>query len=123
MTQFSSIGARSQLCSLVTLSEDCARLDGEHLPSNGEFNLTFGPIKKLRAQLGFQVPDLLTKRRLAQMQTLGGPAKVQSLGHGKEVTEVPKFHKTNLNGSARVNISQKSGLGTKNVFYEILRLR
>src|SRR6266853_4000210 len=122
VTQFSSVRACSQLCSLVTLSEDCTRLDSEDLPSNGEFNLTFGPIKKLRAQLGFQVSDLLTKRRLAQMQTLGGPAKVQCLGHGQEVTEVPKFHNANLYGSARANISQKSGLGTKNVFYEILRL-
>jgi len=92
MTQFSSIRACSQLCSLITLSEDCARLDGEDLASNGEFNLTFGPIKKLRSQLGLQVSDLLTKRRLAQMQTLGGPAKVQCLRHGKEIPEVPKFH-------------------------------
>jgi len=92
VTQFSSVRARSQLGSLVTLSEDCTRLDSEDLSSNREFDLALGPIKKLRAQLGFQVSDLLTKRRLAQMQTLGGPAKVQRLRHGKEIPEMPKFH-------------------------------
>jgi hypothetical protein len=92
VTQFSSVRACGQLCSLVTLSEDCARLGSKDLPSDREFNLALGPIKKFRAQLGFQVSDLLTKRRLAQMQSLGGPAKVQCLRHGKEIPEVPKFH-------------------------------
>jgi hypothetical protein len=92
VTQFSFLSTRSQLCRLVALSEDCTGFVGEHLTSDGELDLALGPVKKLGAQLGFQVSNLLTERRLAQMQTLGGPAKIQCLGHGKEITEVPKFH-------------------------------
>jgi hypothetical protein len=104
------------------LSEDCARPDGEDLASHCEFNLALGPVKKFRAQFGFQVPDLLTQWRLAQMQSFGSPTKVQCVGHGKKISEVPEFHKRDPHRRSRANISQKSGLGTKNVFYGIQRL-
>ena len=57
-----------------------------------QLDATLGPVEERDAELGFELSDLLTERRLGHAQTQCRPAEVQLLGDGHEISEVPKLH-------------------------------
>ena len=121
VTEFPSFRARGQLRSFVRLSQDRSGLGGKDLTGRGELDLALGTVKKPGTEFRFESSHLLAERGLAQVEPLGGAAEVEGIGDGQEVTEMAKFHKRVLRRSL-CNISQKSGFGTKNIFYRIRRL-
>ena len=46
--------------------------------------------RERETEVGFELPDLLTERRLGNVKAVGGPSEVQFLGHGDEGIEVPQ---------------------------------
>jgi hypothetical protein len=53
----------------------------------GQFDRAPGPIDEAHPQLAFQLLDLLTERRLGNVEPLGGAAEVSFLGDGHEVAK------------------------------------
>jgi hypothetical protein len=50
------------------------------------------PYKELRADLPFELQDLLTQGRLGNSQMGRGISEMQVLGDGEEVAQLTKFH-------------------------------
>ena len=57
----------------------------------GELDRPPGPIDQVHSQLAFQLLNLLTKRRLRNMEPFGGTAEVSFLRHGHEVAQQPQL--------------------------------
>ena len=53
----------------------------------GEFNWAPGPVDQFHSELAFQLLNLLTQRRLGDVESLRGAAEVAFLGHGDEVAK------------------------------------
>lgn len=49
-----------------------------------------GPVKQGHAKLLFEAADLVTQRRLGDVQPLGGAAEVKLLGNRNEVLDQPQ---------------------------------
>jgi hypothetical protein len=49
-----------------------------------------GPVKQGHPELLFEPADLVTERRLGDVQPLGRPAEVKLLGDGDEVLDEPQ---------------------------------
>ena len=49
-------------------------------------------VEQRRADLCFQLADLLRQRRLRHAQLLGGLREVLGFGGGNEIAQMPQFH-------------------------------
>jgi len=89
LTEFAD--ALSDVRGVVGLGEDYPGFGDEHPAGLGELDLPLGAMKEFDAELLFELPDLLTERRLADMKTLRGLAEVQAVGDGNGIAEMTKF--------------------------------
>lgn len=60
----------------------------QRLACGGEPHGTGGALEERDPEIPLQQPDLLTERRLGDVQPLGGPPEVQFLGNGDESGKV-----------------------------------
>ncbi len=52
--------------------------------------MSASPVKQCHAELLFETADLMTQRRLGDVQPLGGPAEVKLLSDGDEILDEPQ---------------------------------
>ena len=81
------------------MCEQPASLAQQRAPSVGEFHPTAGSIEQCHAKLLLKSTDLVTQRRLGDVQPLGGPAEVKLLSDSDEVlhkAKVEAFDRRNL---------------------------
>jgi hypothetical protein len=62
----------------------------QRAPSVGELHPPAGSIKQRHPQLPLESTDLMTQRRLGDVQPLGRPAEVKLLSDGDEVLHQPE---------------------------------
>ena len=74
------------------LRQDDARLLHEHAARVGELHLALGAVEQLDPELFFELADLMTERRLAEMQPFGGAAEVQGFCERHDVAKVSQLH-------------------------------
>ena len=77
---------------LLTLHQDCARVMHQLTPGRGQLELPPATGDQCRAYLRLQGPDLLTERRLRDMQALGGPAEMTLLRQRHNITKAIQLH-------------------------------
>jgi hypothetical protein len=66
----------------------------ELLAGEGQLNLSLRAAdKKLDAEMRFKPLDLLAERRGGDVKTLGGAREMQLRRHGREITQMPDFHR------------------------------
>jgi hypothetical protein len=65
------------------LAQECA-------PGVRELDPPAGAVKQCRSELLLESTDLVTQRRLGDVQPLGGPAEVKLLSDGDEVLDKPQ---------------------------------
>ena len=68
--------------------QDLTRPPQKHLAGRRELDPAGRAVQQCHAELGLQPSDLLRKRRLGDVQALGGAAEVALLGDGDEVAEM-----------------------------------
>jgi len=71
---------------LVNGGEDAAHIFQEDLAGPGQACAARGALEQLHTQVVFQFLDGPRQRRLLDMQTLGGPRKVEFLNYSEKVT-------------------------------------
>jgi hypothetical protein len=74
------------------VSEDPPRFRQERPAGIGELYLSRGAQQKLHLDLFLQLADLLTERRLRDVEPLGRATEVELIGQRHEIAEVPKLH-------------------------------
>jgi hypothetical protein len=57
-----------------------------------QLDMSFRSIQQARPKLSLELSDLVTQRRLRDMQAGSGVAEVQRLRHGDEISQVSQFH-------------------------------
>ena len=74
-----------------------------------------GALEERETEVGFELPDLLTERRLGNVKAVGGPSEVQFLGHGDEGIEAPQVrqltHAQIISISPNSSFTRMSGSG------------
>jgi hypothetical protein len=81
---------------VIGLGENHPGFGDEHPARLGELDLPLGAMKEFDAELLFELPDLLTERRLADMKTLRRLSEVQAVGDGDGVAEMTEFHSAHM---------------------------
>src|SRR5678816_1357924 len=77
---------------MVDAAEDVFRLAQEDTTGVGQRDVMAAAIEKRDTDLGFELTDLLTERRLRGVQTNGSAREVELVRHRHEVPQVPQFH-------------------------------
>src|SRR5262245_38364040 len=72
--------------------QDLAGLIEEQSSGVGELHLALRTEEQLHLELLLETQDLLTQRRLGDVESGGGAAEVQFFGHGDEVAQVAELH-------------------------------
>ena len=76
----------------VEIAEDRPRVAQERLARGRHLHPAARARQQLAPELLLQQPDLVAQRRLGHVQPRGGPAEVQLLRHGHEISELPELH-------------------------------
>jgi hypothetical protein len=90
--ELGTIGFHSESRSSLHLLKNQARFTCEDAAGVGQLDFSPGPVKELGVQVLFELADLLAQGGLADMEPSGGPAEVQLLADGEEVSKVSKLH-------------------------------
>jgi hypothetical protein len=81
------------------MCEQTPPLAQQHLPGVSELHPPAASVKQCHPKLLLESTDLMTQRRLSDVQPLGGPAEVKLLSDGDEVLHKPQvqtFDRRNL---------------------------
>jgi len=73
---------------LIHAFKDSLRVLEESLARRGELDASAGPHQQPRAELAFQIPDLLAQGRLRYVQPLGRAREAGFLGDGDEIAQM-----------------------------------
>ena len=97
---------------LLAIGEDAvARADTRPRVERGRYyDLALRSLEELNAEFLFQLPDLLTQWRLADVQAYGGTAEVQFFSHRHEIPQMSKLHCSSVGGCELEKISNLGGL-------------
>jgi hypothetical protein len=85
-------GARRFTDRPIDLFQDSRSPVPKHLARRSQADAPIGPFHELRAQIVFQLLDLMTKRRLRDIQQQCGFREMELLRKCAKVAEVPYFH-------------------------------
>ncbi len=79
----------------------------------GEPHTAFGPLEQLDPQLVFEGADLLAKRRLGDVQALGGAPEMELLGDRHEISNMSQFDHARPPGECSPNglMMRRTGKG------------
>jgi hypothetical protein len=77
---------------MIDLTENLMGFADDSRSGFSEAHFALGPVEQLDAQFFFQLADLLTQRRLADVEAYGGATKVQLFGDGDKITQVAQLH-------------------------------
>jgi hypothetical protein len=77
---------------VAELCDGVSRALQKELPDSGESHSARGSIKQGISKMTFQLPDLLAQRRLRHPQLCRCPSKMQGLGDGQEVAQMPELN-------------------------------
>ena len=86
----------------VDVRQDLPRVDQQHRTGRAQPHVVGGPFQQDDIQFPFQPLQLLTQRGLADVFAGRGPAEMQLLGQGNEVTQLPKLQAGYLPSAAVV---------------------
>ena len=78
----------------LDMEQDRLRLVEEDASCFRQLDPALGPIEERDPELRFELQDLLAERRLGHAKAKRRPTKMQFLGDGHEIPEVPKFHRS-----------------------------
>jgi hypothetical protein len=85
MSDFAFAGLCGHPRKVVDLTEHLMGFTDNSLSGSRQSHFPLRSLKKADAQFLFQLPDLLTERGLADVQTDGSTAEVQFLGNGDKI--------------------------------------
>jgi hypothetical protein len=91
-TDFSAAGATGSVNGALDMGKHAARLFQEYLARPGKQYSSFSPVEERHPEILLQASDLLTQRRLRNLEALSGAAEVQLFGSNDEVPHMPEFH-------------------------------
>ena len=77
---------------MLRLRQDDARFIDEHPPGVGKLDMALRSVEQSHPKLGFQLSNLLTERRLAEVEPLGRVAEMERVGHRHNVTQMTELH-------------------------------
>jgi hypothetical protein len=67
-------------------------MDQPQLSKRRQRDVSLVPDKERCAEFALQGHDRLTERRLGHVELVGGAAKVQEIGHRREMPKLPGIH-------------------------------
>src|SRR6185295_6256363 len=89
---------------MIDASENGASLFDEPAPRFGKAHFALSPVKEADAEFLFKLPDLLTERGLANIQSNRGSSEMQFFRDRDEILQVPQFHECLLVVTSRVSV-------------------
>jgi hypothetical protein len=88
MTDLALAGLRRYFCEMVDLAQYLMGFADDPLSGFRQANLAFRSLKEPDSEFLFELPDLLTQGRLADVQANGRAAEVKFFGHGDQIPQV-----------------------------------
>jgi hypothetical protein len=92
MTDFSATRLRCDFREVVDLTQDSIGFVNDSPARVRKSDLLLVSVEKLYSEFLLQLADLLTQRRLADVEAYGGAAEVQFFSYRHEVTQMPEVH-------------------------------
>jgi hypothetical protein len=89
--RFSSRALRHFACDLC-LQQGAPRLNQKHRARRTQFDIAFGAVEQINPHAELKAADGLTKRRLGHVETCGGAAEMQFLGHRHKLPHLSQVH-------------------------------
>ena len=108
---------------MLDAGQDLPRLRQQHRAGGGQLHAAAVALEQRHAQLRLELADLLTQRRLGDVQTLGRTPEVRLLRDRDEVAEVAELHAGYAVAWSRPMPSASCCSGTPNASTSSARVR